>query len=244
VNTTVDLPENSQVSTVDLRKAASLAEPLSAGPVNRAPVKGLKEGDRVAFALDVTVDSVSQQIVTLATPFQGGGMGFPKGSVVARFDLSDQGGLAIGIPRGQLGFKIAIDDPVFVSRLQTGDILTVFYPFTMTVRSVTVADNGTQTLTIDAYTLDGALAAGAIVATLDNRSRLPLAEALPAGQPVTSLVVQGFAAKDSVVLSRRDTTFTSAAVPVGSVSPIGSVVYLDDNFLPYPGQHRITMEGA
>ena len=86
--------------------------------------------------------------------------------------------------------------------------------------------------------------AGAVVTTLDNRSRLPLQAGLPAKQAVTSLQVQGFTVKDSVVISRLDKTFTTAASPPNFISPISSVVYLDDNFLPYPGQHRITMEGA
>jgi hypothetical protein len=244
VNAEADLPEDIQVATPDLRKAASLAEALPPGPTGRAAVKGFKEGDRIAFALDLTVVSVSQQIITVA-PFQSGGVGFPRGSAVARFDLGDQAALDSAIRRGQSGLnQVAIDSAAFASHLSTGDIITVFYPFAMTVRSVAMAANGTQSLGIDPYTVDGDLTAGSVVATLNNRARLPLAAGLPGKQQATSLTVQGFAPGDSVVLSRRDGTFKSVAAPVVSVSQVGSVVYLDDNFLPYPGRHRITMEGA
>ena len=141
VNATADLPENSQVHTADFRKVASLAEPLSAGLITRVPVKGFKEGDRVTLALDVTVVSVAQKTITVA-PFSGGGVGFPQGSVIARFDLSDQASLTDAIRRTQAANVVLVDDAVFASRLQKGDILTVFYPFTMTVRSVTMTQTG------------------------------------------------------------------------------------------------------
>jgi hypothetical protein len=244
VNAVENLPEGSQVSTPDVRKAASLAEPIGAGPTSRAAVKGFKEGDRIAFVLDLTVVSVSQTTITVA-PFQSGGVGFPRGSVLARLDLSDQAALDAAIRRGQSGLtQVTVDTAAFASRLRNGDVLTVFYPFSMTVRSVIMAANGTETLGIDPYAVDGRLAAGSLVATLDNRTRLPLAAGILTEQLVSSLAVLGFVPGDAVALSRRDGTFTSEAVPLVSVTPVGSVVYLDDNFLPAPGQHLIVMEGA
>jgi hypothetical protein len=140
--------------------------------------------------------------------------------------------------------QVTVDNAAFASRLQPGDVLTVLYPFPMTVTSVAVADDGTETLGIDAYAFDGDLAAGATIATTDNRVRFPLAAAIPANQQILSIAVQGFTSADAISLARRDGAFQSGSAAIATVSPAGSVVYLDDNFLPYPGRHRITMEGA
>ncbi len=201
VNTAADLPENSQVSTVDLRKAASLAEPLSAGPVNRAAREGLqgrRPGDVCAgrhggFRLPADHyggDAVSRWRNRIpegkrCRPLRPQRPGRARRRNSARtIGILSWRSTTLCSPRGS--------KPV--------TSLTVFYPFTMTVRSAVSIGQRHASATIDAYTLDGELAAGAIVAALDNQKQAPARGKVcirPDSLPITSLAVQGFTAKDS-----------------------------------------------
>src|SRR5579883_590688 len=149
------------------------------------------------------------------------------------------------IRRSRTGLsQIQVDSPDFAAQRRPGDRLTVFYPFPMTVSSVSLTAAPSVVLGIEAYEIDGALAPGTLLATLDNRVRLPLVDGLPANQPFASFTLAGFSTGDTVILSRRDGRFTAAPATVAGIAPAGSVVYLDDNFLVYPGPHRISMEAV
>ncbi len=240
----LDLPEFSAVISPAGDKACLLAEPLAAGSSARAAVKGFKEGDRITKVQDLTVVSASGASLRVA-PFGSDGVGFPVGSIVRTYDGNEETRLTTAIRRSRTGLsQIQVDSPDFAAQRRPGDRLTVFYPFPMTVSSVSLTAAPSVVLGIEAYEIDGALAPGTLLATLDNRVRLPLVDGLPANQPFASFTLAGFSTGDTVILSRRDGRFTAAPATVAGIAPAGSVVYLDDNFLVYPGPHRISMEAV
>ena len=112
----------------------------------------------------------------------------------------------------------------------------------MTVTSVTV-DNaaGTQTLGIEPYETEVAFLVPSLLAALDNRIRLPLVTEIPAHETVTSVTLREFASGEAITLSRRDGAYEIANLEIQDVEPVADIVYLDNNFLVYPGAHRITM---
>ncbi|WP_298439051.1 putative baseplate assembly protein [Geobacter sp.] len=250
-----DLPEGSPVTTTDRRKAALLAEKISAGDmVGRVAVTGFKEGDRVTRVLDLTVRSVSGNTVTVL-PFTGDTVVFPHGSAVATFDGSAATRLAAAIPRGAAGLTaIAVEDAGFAAGLASGDVLTIFHPFPMTVASVENEIPQISSLThvpgpglrvvVEPYETEGDIPAGMVIATLDNRVRLPLSAGVAAEAPVTVLDFADFRRADAVTIARRDGIGTPLAGTVATVRPVVDTVYLNDNFLVYPGKHTVRMTAA
>ena len=123
-------------------------------------------------------------------------------------------------------------------------MLTVFYPFPMTVTSVTVDHAaGTQTLGIEPYKTAVAFPVRSLLAALDNRIRLPLSTEIPANETVTSVTFR-FASDEAITLSRRDGAYEITNLAIQDVEAVADIVYLDNNFLVYPGAHRITMVSA
>ncbi len=136
----MDFPEGSAVITTDKRKAALLAEPLQMGAsVNRIAVKGFKEGDRITKVLDLKVTTVDETKLDV-TAIDGeeviiDAVGFPRGSIVATFDGMQRTRLAEGVTPNKAITQIMVEDGDFV---KPGDVLTIFYPFPMTIASVKV----------------------------------------------------------------------------------------------------------
>jgi hypothetical protein len=246
----IALPEGSGVMTVDRQKAALLAEPVAAATaVKRITVKGFQEGERIAKVQDLTVQSVTGTSITVK-PFDSDAVGcFPRGSVVMTFDGTQSTRLQQGIPPSRAGeTTIEVEERAFASDLESCDVLTVFYPLPMTVTSVTVdqaaGTQTTQTLGIEPYETAVAFPAGSLLAALDNRIRLPLSTEIPANETVTSVTLRAFARDEAITLSRRDEAYEIVNLKIQDVEPVADIVYLDNNFLVYPGAHRITMVSA
>ncbi|WP_298269425.1 putative baseplate assembly protein [Geobacter sp.] len=249
-----DLPEGSPVTSVDRRKAALLAEKFSAGDVvGKAAVKGFKEGDRITRVLDLTVQAVAGTTVTVL-PFTGETVVFPHGCAITTFNGSAATRLAAAIPRGAAGLTtVVVEDAAFTAGLASGDVITVFHPFPMVVASVETEITETTTRTapgtgqrvvIEPYETEGNIPAGVVIATLDNRVRLPLSTGVSAEAPVTVLDLADFQRDDSVTIARRDGIGSPLTGTVGEVRPVVDTVYLDDNFLVYPGKHTVRMTAA
>ncbi len=347
------LPEGSVVMTPDGRKSGLLAEGADSGS-GELLVKGFKERDPIAKVVDLRVGSVSGTTIQVSAAdgsvFNADSLGMPRGSVVMKFDGSASTRLAQGISPNQPNLtSIVLETPLGSS----GELLTLFYPFPMTVSAVSmdainltvkgtaiqpslsrsggkvkrwvrisagsreleilrdvvrrakfppeagatievapfdvdvdvpagtlvVTPDGTresplvfgfkagqtgitllavldsefaaslsqgdavllqkpsQTLGIDSYKPEFDFPAGSLVATLDNRVRLPLLSAVPSGEVATSLRVADFASGDSVAPAGSG----GRGFPVLTVEPVFDVVDLDPNFLVYSGPHRITM---
>ncbi len=242
------LPAESRVQTSDARKVAVLAEPL--GPnaaLDHAVVniKGFKESNRITRIQDMTVTqrpdqggSQTQIAITLVGPFD---MLYPRGSMLMTQDGRMVTHLRTSLYPSEaewLNVTIEVEDEAFVNNLQADDVLTVFYPFPMTITSIRT-EGDTQILSIHPYELPVAFPAGSLIATLDNRVRLPLHTAIEAPSTVTALTLENWEANDTVILTRRDRHDQPAEVTVQHVQPTVKIVYIDDNFLVYPGVHRI-----
>jgi Baseplate J-like protein len=235
---TINLPEGSLVMTTDRQKSALLAESVPGGAtVNRIAVKGFKEGDRLTKVLDLKVISVNGTTLDVSR-WSGGAVndpvGLPLGSRISTFDGSRSTQLAVGIPPNASVEQIAVKDAVF----QTNDELTVFYPFPITVTSVTLTETNSLVLGIEEYETEVAFPIASVFATIDNRVRLPLSTEVQANQIVQSMHLHNFVSKDAIAISRLN-----QVLQIQSVNSVDDLVYLDDNFLVYPGAHRIAMIG-
>ncbi|MCP3956370.1 MAG: putative baseplate assembly protein [bacterium] len=237
----MELPAGSDLRTADGRKAATLAEPVAGGAaVERAACLGFREGDRVTAAQDFTVVGTGESLEVEAR----GGLSVPcpRGSVVMTLDGSRGSRLAAAVLPGDGGetVELTVEDPDFAASLDPDDVLSVLYPFPMTVTSVT-ADAEGPLLGAEVHDLELELPAGALVATLDNRVRAPLADGVPAGPASTVLRLQDFDDGEEAVLARRDRLSDLNAATILGVERIVNVVYLGDTSLPYPGTHHITI---
>jgi hypothetical protein len=204
----MDFPEGSAVITADKRKAALLAEPLQMGAsVNRIAVKGFKEGDRITKVLDLKVTTVDETKLTM-TAIDGeeviiDAVGFPRGSIVATFDNMQRTRLAEGVTRNKDGIAqivVVVEDGDFV---KPGDVLTVFYPFPMTIASVKcevetitptvqVQSVSESTITVLPFNTGAAgLPDGSPVMTSDTMRHTYLAEDISPNQTgLTQVIVQ------------------------------------------------------
>jgi len=245
----IDFPEGSRVITSARDKAVLLAEPLPMGKaVERIPVKGFKEADQITKVQDLIVTSTPPQgskIISLQA-FRGDAAGFPRGSVVMTFDGTRRTRLAAGIPRNRADLnQIVVEEEDFAAQVQPGDVLTVFYPFPMRVTSVTLDEaSRTQILGVEPYEAEVAFPAGSVFSTLDNRVRLPLAQATLADETTStliSIVLSDFWSGESIVISPPDRPWDFLSLSIGNVEPVNDIVYLDDNFLVYSGSPQITM---
>jgi hypothetical protein len=247
------LPMGGAVMTTDRSKAALLAERASTdGTAASIAVKGFKEGDRITKVLDLThpnrsgktvVDGISRPVITVDS-FNSDAVGFPRRSVVTTFDGAMLTRLAVGIPPNEPELtQLVIEDDNFA--FQTDDVLTIYYPFPMTIISVTLeAQASVQTLDIQPYASEVALPAGTILATLDNRVRLPLLTDTQTDIGVTTITfiqVRDFKNGDAITEFGRDNPAHAQSLTIQYVEPVRDIVYLDDNFLVYSGKHVITM---
>lgn len=151
--------------------------------------------------------------------------GIPTGTMVITPDGTRQSPLASGFTAGQTGItQVTVVDSGFVASLSPGDAVLLQAP--------------SQTLGIEPYEPEFDFPAGSLMATLDNRVRLPLLAAIPTGETSTSIRLVDFASGDNVTFGG---TSTSAVFNVATVEPVFDVVDLDANFLVYSGAHQITM---
>jgi hypothetical protein len=252
-----EFPENSAVVVgEDHQIAALLAETVALGTqVVRLATKGFKEGDRLAPALDLRVTRATSSaaqldldVVSLGGPIDGTMLRLPRGSSVLTADGAQRSHLTRGIQQtASRPVSTLSIEPTF-STAEPGDIVTVVSPFPLTVTSVVVegATSGTRTqrLGIEPFDLQDGLGAGTLLVRLDNRVRSPLAISVPGGQIVTAVSVQDLAAGVAVrVVPEADLELPSLQGTIESVVVADDVVYVDENFLVYPGQHHITLVG-
>ena len=251
LNTSPGLSDGCIVRTPDGRKSYLLAEALTPGTsTQRISVKGFKEGDRIAKAQDFVITQIpdgSQTLVhpvievgdTDGAPFSSDSVGFPLHSLVITTDGRNETRLAAAILPDMSGqTDIVIEDADFLEQLQIGDRLTVLYPFHMTVTSVEMAGENRQILGVEAYETEAAFPEGSIITTLDNSVRLPLAEEVATNEDITSVTVTAFTSEDRIVIPELDEI---QATEIVGIQTINQVVYLDGNFLAYPGRHVITL---
>jgi hypothetical protein len=329
----MDLPIGGAVMTtgrgkMDRSKAALVAEPVSTdGTMVSIAVKGFKERDRITKVLDLThpnrsgktvVDGISRPVITVDS-FNSDAVGFPRCSVVTTFDGAMLTRLVVGIPPNEPELtELVIEDDDFA--FQTDDVLTIYYPFPMTITSVTleaitltvqsvaattitialfntdaaglplgspvttfdstlrtrlaqaIPPNQTrltqitvqdasfaaslqpgdllrvqtpvQTLDIEPYETDVAFPEKSVLATLDNRVRLPLltgAPASPVVRTITSVQLLDFVPGDPITGFRRNSQAQVQSLTIKYVEPVNGIVYVDDNFLVDSGNHSITM---
>jgi hypothetical protein len=248
----VDLPEGSGVMTTggpdNRRKIALLAEAIPAGtPLDHVAVKGLKAGDRITKVLDLTSQpssgTTSMDGVIPVDSFDGDAVGFPRGSLVTTFDGARQTRLARAIPRDRPGEQqIIVEDTAFAQQLQPTDGLTVFYPFPLTVTAVSLDITiSVQTLDIEPYEAEVDFPPGSLLATLDNRVRLPLQSTqIRTDGLIHSVQLGDFAGSDRVTIAAKDLS-SGLTFSLQAVEPVSDIVYLDGNFLVSSGTHQITM---
>ncbi len=181
--TVMELPEGSAVIDFTLRKAALLAEPVPTGTsVERIAIKGFKEGDRITKVIDLEVGnaqlnrpSASSNLITIDPVLNVAG-GFPRGSLLTTFDGTRRARLRQAIARAGIITEIEVDDSAFVSSVNPGEMLTVFYPFPMTVASVrlevmtvVVQSVSASQITVDLFNRDsGFIPVGSLVTTSDG----------------------------------------------------------------------------
>jgi Baseplate J-like protein len=180
-------------------------------------------------AIDLTVQSVSGN--TIAVAAFNIDIHLPQGSLVTMVDRTQKTRLAQEILPNQTGItQIVVQDLSFAASLKPGDLLRIPLPL--------------QTLGIEPYEPEVAFPPDSLLATLDNRVRLPLLTSVlvdPIAKTVTSIKLHDFISGDEVKVFRRDAPSQSQSLTIQDLEPIRDIVYLDDNFLVYPGAHRITM---
>jgi hypothetical protein len=246
------LPAGSIVSVSDRKKSALLGEAADSGdPIDHIAIKSFKEGDRITRALDVVVaadnqgrPSVSGNQIGVA-PFQTDSCGFPRGSTITNLDGTRRATLAQAIPRSHSSGpstinSIAVDDNAFLSALAANEVLTIFYPFPMSVTAVTmgVVNLGVQ---VEPYFVEASLPAGAVIASHDNRVRLPLSGVIDGNQTIESIELADFQAGDAIAVTPGPGGSPAFQALVQTVDSIRDIVFLEDNFLVYSGAHRITV---
>jgi hypothetical protein len=246
------LSAGSVVSVRDRTKSALLAEPAGLGPpVDHIAIKSFNEGDRITRALDVIVGADEQGRPNVSgsrigvAPFSTDSCGFPRGSTITSFDGTRRATLAQAIPRSfSSGLstvnQILVDDSAFTSALTAGEVLTVFYPFPMNVTAVSM-EALSLAVQVEPYFVEASLPAGAVIASHDNRLRLPLSRGIDGGQTIDSIELADFQAGDAVAIGSSAAGGDGLQALVQTVESIQDIVYLEDNFLVYSGAHQITL---
>jgi hypothetical protein len=176
------LAQATTVASQDRSKSALLADTvdLNAG---RALVKGFKEGDEITKVIDVTVQSISGTTVQISGFKDTTGM--PKGSIVMTFDGLERTRLALGVLPGQTVSSIVLESALDVS---AGDVLTLLYPFRMTISTVTleaieltVIRTSGNVISVASFGSDVSVPAGTLVATVYATNVTSLAQGIGAG---------------------------------------------------------------
>jgi hypothetical protein len=228
------LAEGSSIVTTDGKKAL-VAEPVGAGVSSRSlMIKGFKAGDRITNVAHLTVQprpkASSNQCSVTVTPLDAVDL-FPPGSVVITSDSRQSTRLSEAFTSNAK--EIAFEDKSFVNLLKPYDVLTVFYPFPMTITFV-ASNNETLTLGIESYETAIAFSPGARFATLEDKINLPLYTKIDANTPVTSITLSNFKKSDHVIIPGSSQNSISI-----NVTPITDVVYLGNYLLVCSGRHLV-----
>lgn len=188
----------------------------------------------------------------------------PIGSLVKTTDGRKSVILAAPVPQGTKLDRIAVKGFKEGDRLQISKDaqLGSLDPFPLTITTV-VADNNNRTLNlrIEPYETDTFFPGNSLVTTLDKQVYFPLFPlstkigVLRPNQIYTAISVQGFTTEDQVEIRHpggallvtglefsQITPSDDQIIPIDDqITPINDIVYLEDNFLIYPGAHQITM---
>jgi len=177
----------------------------------------------------LTVLSVSGTVITVS-PFQSGDVVPPPGTPVVLSGEPDvRSTLKVAIPRNLAQTQIQVSDAKFAQTLQRGDVLVI--------------DSPIQTLGLEPCETRVDIPVGSTMTTLDNRGRAPLLTEVAAGQEFTSIDVEGFMHGDQVVIARRDGIGKVSGLTVAEAVATDDIVYVDDNFLVYSGNHEVSVIG-
>jgi hypothetical protein len=247
-------PEGSRVATPDLRKAGRLAMPVAAATlVDGLTLRGLKQGDRLAVVLDLTVTTAGPDGRVQGMPHgRGSPVGFPVGSIVMTPD-GRSSRLTQGLPRVPPSGEpddivIRVEDAVLSRELAPYTRLAIFAPSPMTVAAVAEGPPGSAVATarLVPYDTDVSFPAGTVLAAPDGRVRVPLA-ADAAPDPITgtidSLAFEDFATGDRVRLEHPEYAAPTLEAVVEQVTTVDDLVYLDPNVCVYAKEHQIRMAG-
>lgn len=179
--------------------------------------------------ITLSVQAVNGPNINVAT-FNSPTAVTPRNSVVSAFDDTRRARLAADIGDSETRLKtISVEETAFADSLRPGDELEVHTP--------------AQTLNIEPYEAEVEFPATSLIATLDNRVRLPLLEQLVAKQSVTAITLHDFISTDAVSVNRRDGIESLSGLTIATVEPLADIVFLDDNFLVYSDSHRLTIVG-
>jgi hypothetical protein len=170
------------IATPDQSKSARVAA-TGELPAGRVLIKGFKEGDKIAKVVDVVVQSTNASTVAIDGFTDSAGM--PRGSVVMTFDGQQRTRLKVGILPGQTVSSLVLESALDV---QSGDVLTLVYPFPMTVSGVTpevieltVLSVAGPTIDIAPVRTDVAVPAGTLVADVNGTHGSALTQQIDAG---------------------------------------------------------------
>ena len=140
-----------------------------------------------------------------------------------------------GLPPRSVVAEVTLTRP-FATPPKPGDILTVFWPFPLTVASAAQdASPGLQLIEVEPYDTENPIPEGSVFATLDNLVRFPLAVGIPGTSVATSLRFHSFSPGEDLVWGEG-----REVCRIQHVDPVTDIVYLDESFLPYSGLHDIT----
>jgi hypothetical protein len=181
-----------QALTVDRSKAARL--PAADVGTGGLLINGFKEGDRLAKVTDVVVQSAQAGDTSIGVSFTADSTGIPRGSVIMTFDGQQRARLAAGILPHQAVTSLPFEGPLTV---QPGDVVTLVYPFPLTVRAVTpeaieltVREVQDTAITVAPFSTDIALPQGTVVCSVDGNAMSHLVDGIGAGQAgVTGIAV-------------------------------------------------------
>lgn len=226
------LVQATAIATLDRSKSARLAE--AAGlPAGRALIKGFKEGDKIAKMVDVVVQSANLTTVAIGGFTDAAGM--PRGSLVMSFDGQQRTRLEVGILPGQTVSSIVLESELVV---QSGDVLTLVHPFSMTVSAVTleeieltVISVAGSTIEIASFSTDVGAPAGTLVTSANGTRTSPLMQTIEAG------------ATDVGQISVADQGFASSLLPGDTILLLTPSLRLDiesyEARLPFDAGSRI-----
>jgi hypothetical protein len=245
------LAKGSVVKTKNGQKSAFIAEAPAIGEtIDRLAVRGFKEGDRITRVLDVTVQSSSSTTPNHPTTIQIepvliDGPGFPPGSLVVTADGRRLGRLANGLVPDAVNNIAALQlIPQLTSTLNTGNALTIFYPFPMVITSITTdklkltvenAVQGTTTVALASVPDEAAdLSPGLVVRTPDGTSFTTLISTDLSAEPPAIVLqdiffVDALLPGDELIVELPSQSLTIEPYSAGDLPTTGDIVATLDN---------------
>ncbi len=252
-----DIMAGSKITTMDYKKSVLSATPLIfRTTVSSFDMKGFKEGDVITGVIDVLVNSKSENpseldineniIKVELVGSLDSGFSFPTGCRLSLFDCSDSTEIQkITTSKDGKGLNVRVKNPRFLNSIKPGERLTVFLPGILSVKAINDkekykvnTENDYIFLTVEDYGNQFVFpSSNCVMATMDNRIRLPLQSFAVDGEKVVRLVLENFKKEEKVVFQGLD-----IKAEVLGIKDITDIVYLEDNFLVYAGDHNINIE--